>query len=880
MARPLAEIGRKFGNLPTGVKIGLLVVVLMAGRYGWICANRPPHRREITLAHATKIFFNGPQADAAGQHALYVATAEHGIGVFMADMATGRTTEISATNQTARGMAYHDFTVWPWAPDGRAFIHTEDGEIVLAKPETPQTQTRLRPQNPVHSLAWINPRSFVCQEADDLLYRFDQQAEGSWKEERLWSAESVLRSDTAEFRGSNEHIAKGIDSREVSPTSPVNWSSGRTVTPIWVQYHFRGAAWSVADYAVSSGPASANTDPRDWRLLGSNDGDHWTVLDARIKEAFTAHSQRKEYAFLNHTPYWFYRLDISATANATPTNVIMGGFELWTPGDFDQASAIAENTPDEGAAKAFDGSTGTKWYNNAYPPPCWLQYSFGGGAAWAVTQYQVASANDSPERDPKNWQLQASDDGIDWTTLDTRTGEMFDSRFQTKTYSVTNATPYRCYRLLVSRTAARSFNKMQLSELELEAADADGRLTDVSRLRHPFSGAFSLAGISNNTVVWGNDCGLWTMGLNGGAPLLLMDFRRAAPELTLHGCSYSPDTGKFLLSCAEGTNNCLRVYDPRTPDAKLQVIDSIADVRDAVWTHAGNNHGWVGREEHAWMAQSDLSAAPKGFLPYGRIEAIDVVDGGRQIFLRGAVSNEPSAGIWQYDVASGRLQSVAPYADAPSSYATYRHTLSDYLLEDSKKYAIYISAGYYRNPHRHYPLILGSTDENMIDGDAYGRNWAKAMADAGAFVVMARHYRWDASANRWMANLASAYDHITSHLPIDQQRVYLLAVQHESQWVPQALAKWPGRWRGAILVAPVTLPELSNPSPFVPQAENIDLHRRVRVRCQSTAPISGKRLQIRRVGGSGHCAEGGGSPFGNAAQRQWNLAMMHLVFDE
>ena len=35
--------------------------------------------------------------------------------------------------------------------------------------------------------------------------------------------------------------------------------------------------------------------------------------------------------------------------------------------------------------------------------------------------------------------------------------------------------------------------------------------------------------------------------------------------------------------------------------------------------------------------------------------------------------------------------------------------------------------------------------------------------------------------------------------------------------IPQALAKWPGRWRGAILVAPVTLPELSNPSPFVPQ---------------------------------------------------------------
>jgi prepilin-type N-terminal cleavage/methylation domain-containing protein len=98
--------------------------------------------------------------------------------------------------------------------------------------------------------------------------------------------------------------------------------------------------------------------------------------------------------------------------------------------------------------------------------------------------------------------------------------------------------------------------------------------------------------------------------------------------------------------------------------------------------------------------------------------------------------------------------------------------------------------------------------------------------------------------------------------------------------IPQALAKWPGRWRGAILVGPVTLPELPKPSPFSPKPRILictgeygsDANQPRQY--QENASKFGELVDLAIAPGEG------GSPLGNAAQRQWNLAMMHLVFDE
>jgi regulation of enolase protein 1 (concanavalin A-like superfamily) len=125
----------------------------------------------------------------------------------------------------------------------------------------------------------------------------------------------------------------------------------------------------------------------------------------------------------------------------------------------------------EGAAKAFDRGGG-KWYSGGNSGTTgWLQYDLGAGAGWAVKSYGLTSGNDVPGRDPKDWQFQGSNDGTNWTTLDTQTGQQFTRRNQTKTYDISNTTAYRFYRLSISAIADPAANGIQLTELILGGYD-------------------------------------------------------------------------------------------------------------------------------------------------------------------------------------------------------------------------------------------------------------------------------------------------------------------------------------------------------------------------------------------------------------------------
>nr|WP_246612394.1 GH92 family glycosyl hydrolase [Actinoplanes bogorensis] len=125
----------------------------------------------------------------------------------------------------------------------------------------------------------------------------------------------------------------------------------------------------------------------------------------------------------------------------------------------------AEPNSGENGNNLNDGDSATKWLVDT--PSSWAQYTL--DEAKTVVKYALTSANDSPERDPKDWTLEGSADGSSWTTVDTQTGQTFDERFQTKTYEVANPASFKVYRLSIS--AHGSGNLTQLADLEL--ADAN-----------------------------------------------------------------------------------------------------------------------------------------------------------------------------------------------------------------------------------------------------------------------------------------------------------------------------------------------------------------------------------------------------------------------
>ncbi|GAA4715225.1 ThuA domain-containing protein [Phytohabitans rumicis] len=131
-----------------------------------------------------------------------------------------------------------------------------------------------------------------------------------------------------------------------------------------------------------------------------------------------------------------------------------------------EVTASGSNPPSETAAQLVDGAVGTKWLVRT--PNGWVVAKL--GAPVVVSRYALTSANDFPGRDPKDWNLQGSADGANWTTLDTRSGETFPQRFQTKQYTFTNTTAYQYYRLNITANGGEPLT--QLAELWLIGPDA------------------------------------------------------------------------------------------------------------------------------------------------------------------------------------------------------------------------------------------------------------------------------------------------------------------------------------------------------------------------------------------------------------------------
>ena len=125
-------------------------------------------------------------------------------------------------------------------------------------------------------------------------------------------------------------------------------------------------------------------------------------------------------------------------------------------------SASGENSASgEGIVEAFDNNSRTKWL--AFQNAPWIAIHL--PAAKTVKLYTLTSGNDFPGRDPKSWTLQGSNNGTTWTTLDTRTGQDFPWRHQTRAFAITNTLSYSQYRLQV--TENHGDVNTQLAEWEL-----------------------------------------------------------------------------------------------------------------------------------------------------------------------------------------------------------------------------------------------------------------------------------------------------------------------------------------------------------------------------------------------------------------------------
>jgi hypothetical protein len=142
-----------------------------------------------------------------------------------------------------------------------------------------------------------------------------------------------------------------------------------------------------------------------------------------------------------------------------------------------------ENTSNtnENSPKLLDGnSTGTKFLMGttlpfSYPYICVLTYS----SPIIVKMYAVGNCGDIPKRDPKSWTVEGSNDGVNWTILDTQAmtqtfydqqtalGATTDAQRYWKLFyfSIANPQAFLQYRWKITANFGEA--KMQVSEFQL-----------------------------------------------------------------------------------------------------------------------------------------------------------------------------------------------------------------------------------------------------------------------------------------------------------------------------------------------------------------------------------------------------------------------------
>nr|WP_246430536.1 GH92 family glycosyl hydrolase [Streptomyces rectiverticillatus] len=144
-----------------------------------------------------------------------------------------------------------------------------------------------------------------------------------------------------------------------------------------------------------------------------------------------------------------------------------GNDERGIPGNVtDSVTAVRASNENAGSAEVkenvVDGESTTKWLTFE-TSGAWLEFDL--AEPVTAVRYALTSANDAPGRDPRDWTLQGSQDGKAWVPLDSRKGETFEKRFQTREFSFLNSTPFRHYRLDIARNSGADIT--QLAEVQL-----------------------------------------------------------------------------------------------------------------------------------------------------------------------------------------------------------------------------------------------------------------------------------------------------------------------------------------------------------------------------------------------------------------------------
>ena len=259
-----------------------------------------------------------------------------------------------------------------------------------------------------------------------------------------------------------------------------------------------------------------------------------------------------------------------------------------------------------------------------------------------------------------------------------------------------------------------------------------------------------------------------------------------------------------MISSQSGPATTLWNYDL---NGTLDVVAKGISLQSPQWVATHRLAFLRSQSGHQSLVLYDAAqAAAVSLFPHGDIRWFTAAGRPDQLLFFGSVSNEPANGLWLYNLASQRLQSLVAYSDQPAMAARKVVPFS-VNLKPGVNCLVYPPSKISRT--QKYPLVI--TDTLTYD-PIHGPMFQSGLADCGAYVAIVERNSWYGGIDQWPTNVLELYHKLKSDPAIDANRIYLYGASAETRYLSELVEATPGLWRGIILLNPSQLPDFSKSS--------------------------------------------------------------------
>jgi len=263
----------------------------------------------------------------------------------------------------------------------------------------------------------------------------------------------------------------------LSDNDPLSYCSfDASELPVNIQF-YAPVPVQLQGYTLTSSPTNPDNDPKAWSIYGSKDGETWVKIDARSNQSFESRGLKRVFDRTNPNDYNYFRLEVTALNASTASSLDIAEWEFFgfhisstdlTSNPAGKLSAQwegkykPEDNIDERYTKLIDNNKAGKYLADKRKT-FWVTYQ--SPEPVRLGAYSLTSANDAPNRDPKNWTLYASKNNSTWTILDKQENQDFPYRYSSLYFTCNTTEEYRYFKLDVEDNHGEK--SVQLAEWQL-----------------------------------------------------------------------------------------------------------------------------------------------------------------------------------------------------------------------------------------------------------------------------------------------------------------------------------------------------------------------------------------------------------------------------